>query len=220
MPKFNYKLYLTKETIITSLIIFASLGLFIFFPSSDSAQTLTSYLFFLFLIPVGCAKFFLNKNLKDFGFTLKINKEGIFWTIGMLIVSLLAFYILTNYTNFSSSYILPTSILNNFWLFLIYELIFFNMFFIFQEFFFKGFVLFSLREKLGWFSVLISAIIYTGLVFGTDGLALKNIPLIILAITGSVVAYKSNSVVYAYLMGILFFIIANSYFIYYLNNQL
>ncbi len=216
MKKNNYYLHIFSawnREIITSLVIVLCLVLFILFPVAGAAQNFTRSIFFLVVVPILYIKFILRKSLTDFGFSLKNKKEGLYWGGGMLLVSLLAAFLLIKFTGFKNNYAIPAYALNNFWLFLAYELIFVNIFFVLQEFFFKGFILFSFFERAGWWSVAISSGIFLLVLAFTGSFVWQLVPMIILSITGSIVAYKSRSWIYSYLMGLLFLLLTDAYLI-------
>ena len=136
----------------------------------------------------------------------------------MLAASLIIGLLLINFSGLKGCYSLPAYVMGNFWFFVLYELIFINIFFFIQEFFYKGFVLFSFASKLGWWSVGVSIAIYCLVAMSSGSLVWQNTPFLILAATGGIVSYKTRSFIYAYLMGILFLIFFDAYLIHILNK--
>lgn len=202
-----------KREIITSLVIVFCLVFFMLFPVSDAAQNFTRDIFFLVIVPILYVKFLLHKNLEDFGFNLRNKQAGLYWGGGMLLISLLLVFLLARFTGLKNNYHIPTYATANFWLFLVYELLFVNISFVMQEIFFKGFILFSFREKLGAWSIVISAGILLLLLTTTGNFVWQLAPIVILSITGSIVAYKSRSWAYSYFMGIIFLLLTDAYLI-------
>jgi hypothetical protein len=202
---------------VSSFVILACLFLSVSFPAEAGFQQITKNLFFMILIPILYIKLVLKTNLKNFGFTLsdKINrKAGIIWAILMLFTSLLVVYLMINYTDFKKSYALTDYIANNFWIFLIYELIVVNILLFIQSFFYQGFVLFTFFKKLDYWSVFVQFFLYLLFIFVLGNFSWQLAPFIILSFTGGWVAYKSHSFIYSYIMGLLFVIILDSYIIY------
>lgn len=198
----------------SSLIILVCLVLSISFPAEPGMQQITKSLSFLVIIPILYIKLILKRNLKDYGLDLSDKKNGTVWAVIMLLISLLIAYFLISYTGFKKNYILPTYVVNNFWFFTTYELILVNILLFVQNFFYQGFALFTYFKKLSHWSIIIQAFLYLAFVIILGNFSWQLAPFIILSFTGGWVAYKSRSFIYAYVMGLLFIIILDSYIIY------
>ncbi len=213
----NNKL-LSKDFLVTIIVILLCLILFIYFPVYNSIQELTKVFFFFLLVPILYIKFILKENINEWGLNLQNKKKGFTWAILMLMLSLIIAYVFIRYTSFITHYPLSSLIINNFWGFLVYILIFINLILFLQEYFFRGFVLFTFYQKLGYWSILIQVGLYLIMILLIPGnfqqLLWQSIPFIILAFTGGVTAYKSKSMIYSYFSGLLFFLIITSYLIY------
>ncbi len=205
-----------KEFFLTSAIIIVCLVLSIVFPTTGFFQDLTRGFFFLFLAPILYLKFILKKKIKTSGLNLKNKKVGIIWGSAMLVISLVSIFTLIKLTNFSASYRISAIIINNFWFFTLYMFVLANFILFIQEYFFRGFILNTFREETGKWSVVIQALIYLIVVIiqkGFNANLWQMVPMLILALTGGITAYKSKSMIYSYISGLLFFIILNSYLI-------
>ncbi len=152
--------------------------------------------------------------MQDFGLNLQNPKVGFFWAVGMLLVSVSIIFILIQFFGFENNYLIPAYLAENFRLFLLYELVMLNFILLIYEFFFKGFILFSLSRKFSWLAVPIQALIFILFLFFTSTIDWKLAPAIILSVTGGIVAYKSRSFIYSYLMSLLFMIFLDAYIIY------
>ncbi|PIP26953.1 MAG: hypothetical protein COX30_04525 [Candidatus Moranbacteria bacterium CG23_combo_of_CG06-09_8_20_14_all_39_10] len=203
-----------KTEIVSSVIVVLCLILVYLFPADNSFQAITKSLFFFLLLPILYIKLILRQSLDNFGFSLQNPKVGFSWVIGMLFISFLIILILIKFFNFENNYLIPAYLAENFRLFLLYELIMLNFILFIYEFFFKGFILFSLSQKFGWLVVPIQALIFILFLFFTSTIDWKLAPAIILSVTGGIVAYKSHSFVYSYLMSLLFMIFLDAYIIY------
>lgn len=203
-----------RTEIISSMVFIVCLALAYFFPTDNYFQTITKGLFFFLLLPILYIKFILRQNLRSFGFSFKNPKIGIFWVIGMLFVSFLIIFILIKFSNFENDYLIPAYLAENFRLFLFYELVMLNFILFIYEFFFRGFILFSLSQKFGWLAVPIQVLIFVLFLFFTSTIDWKLAPTIILSIAGGIVAYKSRSFIYSYLMSLVFMIFLDAYIIY------
>ena len=115
-----------QETLISFAVAIFCFFSSSFFPTQNTAQIITKNIFFLVLLPSLYIKLILNKNLSDFGWNLKHNALALRWGIGVTIFTLFLFYLMLNFSQFKSDYILEDYIKNSFWLFLVYELIIIN----------------------------------------------------------------------------------------------
>lgn len=206
-----------KEELMSALIILVCLVLAFVFPANGLLQQFTSTLVFLLILPILYIKLILKKPFSFFGFSLKNKDVGFLWGGIMLAISLLTAFLLITFTSLKTNYFLSPEIMNNFWIFLVYELIFVNSIFFMYEFFFKGFVLFSFIKKFSYWSILFSVLFYATVSTINSGMKWQLAPALILSITGNIVAYKSRSFIYSYLMGLLFLIFFDAYLIYILN---
>ncbi len=204
----NLNFLIILSVIATCLLLFA------FFPATNFFQNLTKEFFFLLLVPFLFVKYFLRKNITEFGFNLKNKKIGFLWSLLALFFSFLFIYLLSNFTSFGKNYHLPKSVSENFYFFLFYELILVNFLFFFQEYFFKGFLLSILREKTDYLSVPIQAIIYLIPLWIFTNSIWQTIPLTILSLVGGIVAYRTKSFFYSYLFGIVFLLMTDAYIIF------
>lgn len=209
---------LTKDFLITIAVILSCLGLFIYFPTLNNIQELTKEVFFFLFIPLLYIKFILKKNISAWGLNMQNKKEGFVWAVLMLLLSLVIVYIFIRFTSFTTYYPLSSLVINSFWIFLVYILIFINLILFLQEYFFRGFVLFTFYQKIGYWSILIQVGLYLIVLLLAPGNFQQTfwqvLPFTILAFTNGVTAYKSKSMVYSYFSGLLFFLILTSYLIY------
>ncbi len=214
----TFPLLQRKEIGVTSLIAAVCLALFFLFPSEGVLENVTKSVLFLFMLPFFYITLVLKRSVVEFGFSLKNTGTGIVWGGTLLALSLLILALIIKFTPFQTQYTVPTGIGENFWVFLLYEFIIASALFFFQEFFFKGFFLFTFREKLGGWSIILSFGLFLGILMLAKNLDWQRVPFIITSLTGAIVAYKSRSFLYAYLMEIIFFAITDSYIIYTLNR--
>lgn len=203
-----------QELLVSFGVVIICLFLSFIFPTKNSAETITKNLFFLVLIPITYIKIILKKNLSDFGWNLENKEVAIKWGIGTLLFTLSLFYLMINFTELKSVYILEDYIKNNFWLFLFYELIVVNFSLFIISWFFQGFVFSVFREKFDYLAIIFSAGIFFLTFFISESISLKTTPLILLSITGSFLAYKTKSFFYSYFMSIFAIIILDAYIIY------
>lgn len=206
-----------KEMLLTSLVIIACLLLSVFYPVSGIGQQITAGIIFLIAIPALYVKLILHKSLGDFGVSLQNPRVGFFWAGLMLVASLATALLLFHFFGPGTANLLPRYAMLHFGYFLLYELLFVGSLFFLQEFFFKGFVLFTFRQKFSLWSVVFSVLAYLLLLAATSGLVWGSVPFMILSVTGGIVAYKSRSLLYSYIMGLTFLIFFDAYLIYILK---
>ncbi len=213
-PGLDFNFYKEKNKQIASLVVIIfSLALFIFFPSSGSIQALTKGLFFLILLPLLFIKFITKEKLTEYGIGLGNKKTGVILSISALILNLIIFLFLFKYSNFSKNYILPEIVVSKFWTFVLYEIVFVNLYLIFNEYFFRGFMLFSLKKSIGSFAILIQFIVFALFLLLTKSFSWQMLPFLILATTGGLTSYLSKSILYSYISGFLSIIILDAYLI-------
>lgn len=208
-----------KETIFGSFAIILFLAVFYFLPYKTNIGTVaflqisTKYFFLFLLCPLLFVKFILKKDFKDFGFNMGNKKIGFIWGGITLVFCLILSYILINYTGFLKPYGASLAIPTKFSLFLLFELVLFNIPFFFHEYFFKGFVLSVFSEKFLYGAIFIQAapVVIPQIISAKS--TWEIIPAILVSIFGGFVSYKSKSFFYSYLMGLLYFVILHSYII-------
>jgi len=202
-----------QTELISSAIALLCLFLVVSFPAQDFLQNLSRGFFILFLLPVLYIKLILKQDLRDFGFNLQNPRVGFSWATGMLAASFLIIFFLIRFSDFENNYLIPAYLAKSFGLFLFYELVVTNFILFIYEFFFKGFLLFLLARKLGFLAVFIQALTFILFMTIVGIMDWKMVPAAILAFTGGIVAYKSRSFIYSYLMGLVFILFLDAYII-------
>lgn len=203
-----------QELLVSFAVAMLCLFLSMVFPAQNSAQEITKNIFFLVLLPAAYIKIILKKNLSDFGWNLKNQTVALWWGIGIIIFTLAIFYLMLKYTQFKASYVMDDYIKNNFWLFLVRELVVVNFIVLIYSYFFQGFLLTVFREKFQHWAIALQTGIFFAILFFTQTLSWQIAPFILLSITGGLLAYKTKSFFYSYFAGIFAIIILDGYIIY------
>ena len=206
-------MHIWKKEIITFLVVFLCLLLAVSFPANGDFQLLSRIIFFLIILPVLFIKFVLKSQLQEFGLNLSDTRKGLLWSFVMLIVSYLIALILFYFFHLENKYTIPSFVIDNFWVFVFYELAVMNFIIFVFEFFFRGFLQTILERRIGFWSPLIQFFVFLVFLFLTQKLAWQYAPLIIVSLTGGIVAYKSKSFIYSYLMALIFTISFDLYII-------
>lgn len=207
-----------KDMLAGFFIMIACLALFSFFPTKGPSQDISRILFFLLIIPALYIKLILKNNFKDFGFTFPATRSNGYWFLGMFLVSLLCSYLIISFTSFKKVYILPDYVIVRFGWFLVYELIFVNVWIFLLEAFYRGFVFFTFEEKFGIEAILIPFFSFLIFLILTKNFSWAMSPYMLIALTGGWLTYKTRSFIYSYLMGLLVIIILDAYLIYALKQ--
>jgi hypothetical protein len=203
-----------KETLVSFLIAVSCFFLAYIFPADDYLQNLTKNISFLIVLPFLYIRLILQKDIRDFGFNLNHKKTGMLWGAIMFFFLAVLFFFLIRYTGFAQAYELPIFIKINFGYFLLYEMVLINLLFLSQEIFFKGFLLSVLREKLGYWSILIQSIVFLFPLMILSSYFMGTLPMVAISLLGGFVAYKSRSFVFSYLSGLIFLIFLDAYIIF------
>jgi len=202
-----------SELILAMLFAVACVLLFLAFPLSGASQDrtiqgLTTLIVFLFIAPISYVKFILKKPLTTLGFSWKNKQAGFFWGGLMLIVSL-GIAIAIAKTPLARIFALPAGIASSFGLFLLYEVVLANLVLFVLEFFFHGFIFSALQTTFKGWAILIAGVLFIGFLAVTG-----NLRWAVIALLGGVVAYKSRSFVFAYIMSFAFMIFFDTYLIF------
>ena len=206
MMKEKIILKLDKELIITCGVIIICLVFLSMFPAKNIFQQIISLLSFLLFTPLIYVKIILKKSLKEYGLGVGNYKTGLIWTAISFAFCFLIFCILFQYTDFSKKYYQDFFSLaqENFIFFMFYELVILGFYYFVFEFFFRGFVLFSLKNHLGKWVIIIQIILFLLALWGSSGINWLIAPYLIFSFFSGIIAYFSNSIWYSYCASIIF----------------
>jgi len=147
----------------------------------------------LFILSVFVIKFILRENLKDYGLQVGELKIGLLFSGAFLIVMITLIWFFSSTPAFSEKYPHLLSTRNSWQEFSIYEAGML-IYMISWEFIWRGFMLFGLKEKFGYYSVLIQMIPFVILHNG------KPVTETFGAIAGGIalgaLAFRTNSILY------------------------
>ncbi len=147
----------------------------------------------LFIIPFLIIKFYLKGKMIDYGIRLGDVDAGLKITFLFLIVMIPAVWFITAQPAFSATYPLMYQARDSWKIFLIYEAgLFFYLFA--WEFIWRGFMLFGLKEKFGYYAVIIQMIPFLILHDGKP--PLETFGAIIGGLALGILAYRTRSIYY------------------------
>ena len=203
----------SKENYITAGVIFSCLLLYAVFPTNNAFQQIISSLTFLLAIPLLYVKIILKRSLKEFGIQKGEWKTGLIWIIISLAVAFLILYIFSRYFGFFEKYSVPKFIRGNFFLFVGYEIFLTGFFVALYEIFFRGFIMFSFRAKIGYWSVIVQGAAFFLLFWLSSSMNWTIAPYLIFVLLSGLVAFYSRSIIYSFISNLLFVMIVDSIFI-------
>ncbi|MFA6047412.1 MAG: lysostaphin resistance A-like protein [Parcubacteria group bacterium] len=210
----KYNIFFSDSHFLTSVfLIIACSILFIVFPAGNDGQKFTGQIFFLVLIPAAYIKFILKKSLSDYGLNVKNVKSGLFWgTLAMAIVTIGTYFVITR-TTLANSYALPGYVVDNFWYFLLYELVFANISIFCLEFFLRGFVLFTFSVRFSWWAIFIQSLLYLFfLIYYKNSFGQAAYATALSTVLGFV-AWRTRSIAYSYAIILISSFIIDAYLI-------
>jgi membrane protease YdiL (CAAX protease family) len=113
--------------------------------------------FTLFIVTTLIIKFGFREKLSNYGLKIGDYKVGIFLSILFIFLMIIIIWFASSSTSFAENYPLLSSAKNSWNTFLVYELTLL-IYMVAWEFFWRGFMLFGLENKFGYYSVLIQMI--------------------------------------------------------------
>ncbi len=168
----------------------------------------------MFILPALYVKVGMKKSLYDFGWGLGDVKYGVKWliTIPLLVVPLI--YIASKMPGIRLEYPLAKSLLINQKPLLVYETAYVLLYYVAWEFFFRGFLLFGLKERFGAVNAILIQTISSCLVH-IDKPEGEIIGSIFIGILFGMIALRSKSIWYVFLIHVSIGVLTDLFIIYY-----
>lgn len=202
-----------KDIFIVSLLILIIAVVYSFFPTIDLFQKISVLLVFLILLPVLFNIFIFKKGVEIYKLGIGDIRAGIIWSISLLVGALMILYIAFNYSPFLSNYKLPIEIVDNFYYFIIYELIFVLILSFIYQFFYGGFIISIYESSIGIYSTIVSAFVFWGMVLFSGSNFWISLPFLIFMPLAGIITQKSGSIWYSTITQFIFVIITDVFFI-------
>lgn len=181
---------------------FFRVNLFPYF-QSDVNIFLVEYLYWFigdfisfFIAPLLIIKFVFREKIRNYGLSFGDYKAGIKITLIFLVVMIPLIWIVSSFSEFSLTYPHLTSAKHSWKIFIIYE-IGMVIYMFSWEFIWRGFMLFGLKEKFGYYAVLIQMIPF--LILHNGKPAPETFGAIIAGIALGILALRTNSIIYCVL---------------------
>jgi len=151
----------------------------------------------LFGIPYLIIKLIFKEDIKNYGVNFKNLKSGVLVILLSVIIILPATYIVSTTKEFTNFYPMYPGLNQNIKTFLMYES-FLILFLFAWEFIWRGFMLFGLESKFGWYSIFIQMIPFVILHNGKP--AIETFSAILGALFLGVLALRTRSMVYGFII--------------------
>lgn len=168
----------------------------------------------MFILPAIYVKVGMKKSLYDFGWGLGDIKYGAKWLISIPLLVVPMIFIASKMPDLRIEYPLAKSLLNNQGSLLIYESAYVLFYYVAWEFFFRGFLLFGLKERFGAVNAILIQTISSCLVH-IDKPEGEIIGSIFIGILFGMIALRSKSIWYVFLIHVSIGVLTDLFIIYY-----
>lgn len=173
----------------------------------------TVFFVLMFILPALYVKFGLKKSLYDFGWGLGDVKYGAKWLITIPFVVVPIIYLSSKMPSVRAEYPLAKIFLTDQHGLFTYELAYILLYYVAWEFFFRGFLLFGLRERFGDVNAILIQTISSCLVH-IDKPEGEIIGSIVVGILFGIIALRSRSIWYVFLIHISIGVLTDLFIIY------
>jgi uncharacterized protein len=149
--------------------------------------------FSFFILPVLVIKIILKENLKDYGLSVGDYKAGLKIAFIFLVIMIPLVWIFSSFSDFVRTYPQLASIRDNWNTFIIFEIALI-IYLIAWEFIWRGFMLFGLKEKFGYYAIFMQMIPF--LILHNGKPAAETFGAIVAGIALGILAWRTGSVYY------------------------
>lgn len=209
------KKVLKGEVFVTLVIMAVSLFLYEVFRVEGDFQRIVATISFFFVIPILYIRLILKRPLSEFGLQKGDWRVGMRLSLLALFILIPIFYFLFSNFNFIERYYIPVNSIASFSSFVFRELVVISFFIALYEFFFRGFIMFYFFNKIksGLYSNIIQAVAFYAFLLMTESFGWVASPYIIVAPLAGLVAYKSRSILYSFVLSWVAILIVDTIFI-------
>jgi len=200
----------TKEFILSIVFILSILIVYSFFPVNGLFQQTTVMVVFFGILPFLFNKIILKNNFSIFGLQVGSWGQGLIWGVPSFFISVVLFFLGLYFIDFFRKRGVPETILFDFKKFVFYEIFSVLPVIFIYDLFFRGFATSILKIKLKYWVVGLQALLFFGLVFGSNSFSASIIPFLINAPLAGWIAYKSESILYSTLFQFIVLIILDA----------
>ncbi len=186
-----------KEFLITGGVIVAALFFLGFFTETPALtpilqEVIVSTAVFL-ILPILYCKIVMHRPLSELGFQTGFVWAGLGGTVLAVGIGLVMLFGILHFTPLLAGARLPALVEENFFVFLLYEILLNGFIVLLFEVFFRGFVLLFWLRRFGFLAVIAQALLFASLVFLSGSVNSSTIPFLIFSPLAGLVAYQSRS---------------------------
>lgn len=185
----------TRRELLIGFVALLSIFLSFIFPQAAYGETFWLAFFLFAVFPALAAGFLLKEPLRNFGLAFGKQRTGTILALAIIIIFIIANYLIVFHSKYTGQLSIPPFILNNFAVFLAFEIFIALPLHFFWEFFFRGFVQLGLEKKLGIFSLFLAAILQTSLFFRSSWIILLLV--FLSALAAGLLVRQSRSILYS-----------------------
>ncbi len=154
---------------------------------------LSSEFIVLFLIPILLIKVVIKEKVCDYGLRLGDKKTGFFVTGAAILIMIPILWIVSSLPSFQNAYPQCDEVRDNWTFFFIYEFCFL-LYMTGWEFLWRGYTLFGLKEKFGYYAILFQTVPFTILHNGKP--ELETFSAILAGVILGILALRTGSIIY------------------------
>ncbi len=185
-----------RSALMTAVVIVVCLFALVVFPVQTPLQTLVMSVSFLVVIPMLYTMLVLRQPFSDFGVSKGNNRAGWLWLAISLPAVVVMVLLLRKFTGLFDDYVLPQLVVNNFSVFILYELLVVGVQAVAWEYFLRGFVIGGFRGVIGWLVIVLSA----SLAIVVSGDNTMMVGFVLAAPFAAITAYYSRSIYYSFII--------------------
>ncbi len=187
-----------RSALMTAVVIVVCLFALVIFPVQTPLQILVMSVSFLVVIPILYTMLVLRQPFANFGLTKGNARAGWLWVAISLPAIAVTVLLLRKYTGLFDDYLLPQLVVDNFSVFVLYELLVVGVQAAAWEYFLRGFVIGGFRNVIGWWAVVAS--ISLAIIVSGDNTIM--IGFVLAAPFAGIVAFYSCSIYYSFIITI------------------
>ncbi|HQB59348.1 MAG TPA: CPBP family intramembrane metalloprotease [Candidatus Moranbacteria bacterium] len=204
----------TKKFIISIVFIFLLISVHIFFPITDVFQKVVAFLSFFVVIPILFNSLILKRKFDDIGLQFGDWKKGLIWSGTSTALIGIIFGIFIYFFGFYEKYLIPASIVNSYKDFILYSITTTLFFVVIYDLFFRGFLMGILQLKIGFWAVVVQAVVFIALAIFAGSVIWTLVPYMIFSLFAGIIVYKSRSIIYSSIMQFIILFLLNAGMIY------
>jgi len=200
----------TKDFVLNMIFILSVLIIYALFPVKDLFQQTVVMFVFFGIIPIIYNKFILKNDFSVFALKVGKWKQGLFWGGISVVVSGLLLFLGMYFFDYFKGYNIPETIIYNFKSFILYEILSVLPVIFLCDFLFRGFIVSVLKNKLGYWVIIVQALLFLMLLLISGSFSPTIIPYLISAPLAGLIVYKSESIFYSIIFQLIVLVVLDA----------